>query len=121
MTCAPSPRATKYGVPPTDRNARTGEFTPPGMTRDARANSSSFVVMSQHLSEISGEVREDDVGAGALHGRDVLEGDGVTVDPPALGGRLHHRVLTRHVVRDERHVDDLAHIRDHVEVRQCRL
>ena len=29
------PRSTKYGVPPTERNARTGEFTPPGMRREA--------------------------------------------------------------------------------------
>ena len=28
----------KRGVPPTARKARTGEFTPPGMTRWARSN-----------------------------------------------------------------------------------
>jgi hypothetical protein len=28
------------GVPPTDRNARTGELTPPGVTVVARSNSS---------------------------------------------------------------------------------
>ena len=27
------------GVPPTELKARTGEFTPPGMTADASANS----------------------------------------------------------------------------------
>ena len=27
------------GVPPTELNARTGEFTPPGMTEHASANS----------------------------------------------------------------------------------
>jgi hypothetical protein len=30
------------GVPPTLRNARTGEFTPPGISRPARANSASL-------------------------------------------------------------------------------
>jgi hypothetical protein len=30
----------KSGVPPTLRNARTGEFTPPGMSRPARSNNS---------------------------------------------------------------------------------
>jgi hypothetical protein len=30
------------GVPPTEPNARTGEFTPPGMTARARANSESL-------------------------------------------------------------------------------
>src|SRR5574337_2004083 len=34
----------KRGVPPTARNARTGELTPPGITRWARANSASLVV-----------------------------------------------------------------------------
>src|SRR6266516_3080947 len=38
---APSPRSTKRGVPPTARNARTGELTPPGIRPRARSNSSS--------------------------------------------------------------------------------
>src|SRR5580692_7505437 len=37
----PSPRAMKGGVPPTLRNARTGELTPPGISFWARANRSS--------------------------------------------------------------------------------
>src|SRR6201996_901298 len=40
---APSPRAMKRGVPPTARNARTGELTPPGMTFWARSNNASLV------------------------------------------------------------------------------
>ncbi len=35
----------KRGVPPTERKARTGELTPPGMVRWARANSSSLRLM----------------------------------------------------------------------------
>src|SRR5579884_876459 len=35
---APSPPLTNTGEPPTARNARTGEFTPPAMTPRARAN-----------------------------------------------------------------------------------
>src|SRR5437870_10943051 len=35
----PSPRATKKGSPPTLRNARTGELTPPGMRFLASAKS----------------------------------------------------------------------------------
>src|SRR5438552_9677977 len=35
----PAPRTMNLGVPPTARNARTGEFTPPGVTADARSNS----------------------------------------------------------------------------------
>jgi hypothetical protein len=33
----PAPRVKKRGVPPTERKARTGELTPPGMVRWARA------------------------------------------------------------------------------------
>src|SRR5687767_8032692 len=32
----------KRGVPPTARKARTGELTPPGMTRQARSNNSAL-------------------------------------------------------------------------------
>src|ERR1017187_1781751 len=42
--CEPSPRAMKMGCPPTLRNARTGEFTPPGIFSTARRNSSSDLV-----------------------------------------------------------------------------
>ena len=35
----PSARSTKKGSPPTPRNARTGEFTPPGVTSQARRKS----------------------------------------------------------------------------------
>ena len=35
----------KNGVPPTERNERTGEFTPPGITACARAKSSSLRLM----------------------------------------------------------------------------
>src|SRR5712675_2243702 len=34
---APSPRVATTGSPPTPRNARTGEFTPPGKSSRARA------------------------------------------------------------------------------------
>src|SRR5207247_8755800 len=40
QTRAPSERATKNGSPPTLRNARTGELTPPGMRSCARVKSS---------------------------------------------------------------------------------
>src|SRR5581483_175842 len=34
--CDPLPRTINGGSPPTDRNARTGEFTPPGIMLSAR-------------------------------------------------------------------------------------
>ncbi len=36
----PRPDTMNRGVPPTARKARTGEFTPPGVTADARSNRS---------------------------------------------------------------------------------
>ena len=59
------------------------------------------------LGEPAGEVGEDDVGAGPLDRREVLEGDGVVVDPAVGGGGLDHRVLAADVVRRERDVDAL--------------
>ncbi len=41
----PFARSMKSGVPPTDRNARTGEFTPPGMRSLASVNSLPEVVV----------------------------------------------------------------------------
>ena len=40
VSLAPSALAVKNGLPPTERKALTGEFTPPGMHRMARAKSS---------------------------------------------------------------------------------
>ena len=111
-------------------NARTGLFTPPGMTRWARSNSASLAGPTEPTAlahrpitggELLGEVGEDDVGAGPLDRGEVLEGHGVAVDPAALGGRLHHRVLAGHVVRRDGHVDLGAGGGDHVEVGQRRL
>lgn len=47
VTVAPFALAMKSGVPPTDRKARTGEFTPPGMIFVAARNSfRDFLVVS---------------------------------------------------------------------------
>ena len=43
---APSVRSVKKGVPDTALNARTGELTPPGITREACSNSISELVMT---------------------------------------------------------------------------
>src|SRR6188508_462916 len=37
-TYGPSARATTYGMPPTDLNARIDELTPPGIARAERSN-----------------------------------------------------------------------------------
>src|SRR5476651_571784 len=44
--CGPCARSMNRGVPPTERNARTGEFTPPGMVFWARSKRASFLDMT---------------------------------------------------------------------------
>src|ERR1700712_2334455 len=44
--CGPAARSMNRGVPPTERNARTGEFTPPGMVFWARSKRASFLDMT---------------------------------------------------------------------------
>ena len=41
------------GVPPTEVNARTGEFTPPGMTAHASANSFAETSVLDHDHQCS--------------------------------------------------------------------
>jgi hypothetical protein len=57
---------------------------------------------------------------GSLDGGEVLQGDGLAVDPPSLGRGLDHRVLAGHVVRGDGHVDSAA-AGDDVEVGERRL
>src|SRR5450759_586550 len=58
MRWAPLPSRKKIGVPPTPRNARTGEFTPPGMSRWESSN--SFWLRSSMMKKSS-----ESFGAGA--------------------------------------------------------
>jgi hypothetical protein len=46
----PAPRTMNRGVPPTEPNALTGEFTPPGVTKPARAKRASLRGVSPGLT-----------------------------------------------------------------------
>ena len=47
----------KRGVPPTAVNARTGEFTPPGVTARARSNQASLAaVVEGMVAEVTGSL-----------------------------------------------------------------
>src|SRR5918996_5041389 len=118
---APSPRATKNGSPPTAPNVRTGELTPPGMRACARSNSDSAKSGVKALGDLARQVREHEVGAGALDGNEVLERDIVAVEPAELRGRLHHCELPAHVERGHGNVERVPDGPDHVEVRERRL
>src|SRR3990167_4840100 len=54
---APWARCTKRGVPPTARKARTGEFTPPGISALARSNSSWLRSVMVGRDSMSGGVQ----------------------------------------------------------------
>src|ERR1700712_5014995 len=104
----------KRGVPPTERKARTGEFTPPGVTRDARANSAalagaavtskwSFInslwfnfrllVGVEFLGDLGRPVGQDDGRAGPLDRGQRLDNGPVPIDPAMCRSRLDHCVL----------------------------
>src|SRR5262249_2432035 len=87
---APSPRAMNGGEPPTARNARTGLFTPPGMTRPA-ASSRRLDSLIVHLP--APEV--DAVPWDRRHAVDPAGHDrGDDVDGRRVGGLAAHQRLT---------------------------
>jgi hypothetical protein len=54
---APEAEVMKRGVPPTAVNARTGEFTPPGVTARARSNQASLAaVVEGMVAEVTGSL-----------------------------------------------------------------
>src|SRR5262245_61184656 len=65
---SPSPWATKIGSAPTERQARTGELTPPGMTFWARANSELLLAYVRVDIQPSPSILER-VAAAAARGR----------------------------------------------------
>src|SRR4051794_5852525 len=131
-TYAPSPRAAKSGSSrPTDRIARTGELTPPGITFCARCQravrtsgpirKSRRVPGLEPARELLRPVRDHDVGARPTDRRQRLDRRRALVDVARRSRRLEHRVLARHAVRGERQLEALAHRAHDVEVRQRRL
>ena len=98
----------KCGVPPTALNARTGELTPPGMTRlSARAKSfadsaeASFT-MSARPRGFAREISDDHVRAGAANRGQRFHHRALLVDPAVPRGGLDHRVLAAHLIRGRR-------------------
>src|SRR5579862_2073542 len=97
----PLPEAMKIGSRPIERIARTGEFTPPGITRCARPYRALDVgVRAFPVAVVIREVQESDL---LELGRRV-EGRAVG-DPGLLGDRVEDRValLLRSAVRHREH------------------
>ena len=118
--------------------ARTGEWTPPGVTRRARSNQVAAGAEgvrrhrcagtaaaprrpAERLGQLAGEIGDDDVGAGASQRQRRLHRGARQIHPAALGGGAEHGELARDLVGHDRHVDALADRADHVEVGQARL
>src|SRR5688572_16936223 len=107
----PEPRTMNGGVPLTDRYARTGLLTPPGMTASARRRRSSLFFRSgvtgsaQARGDLAREIGQDEVRAGALDAEERLVHDALLVENSRAGGRLDHRVLAGDLVRRDRNLE----------------
>src|SRR5258708_37240596 len=92
--CAPCPSRKKTGVPPTARNARTGELTPPGIScceRSKRARLRSCITAFSRCGFVEARERArgaldvgrleerrdhgEQVGAGLHHARSIVDRD----------------------------------------------
>src|SRR6516165_5464962 len=125
-TYGPEPRATKYGAPPTERKARTGELTPPGITRSARSNRDALVVprdpsAMEPLGQFTGQVGQDQIGTRTFDRRHVLERDRGTVDPSHRVRRFDHGVLPADVIGRDRDINAVPDSGDDIQVRESRL
>src|SRR5215471_1818045 len=95
----PFPLEMNGGEPPTAENERTGELTPPGISRLASRNSSSErndignpspgpgSTRAEDARCFLGEVGENQVGTGAPDGDERLHHDLGGVYPSSLAGR----------------------------------
>src|ERR1035437_4313913 len=92
VSVAPRALLTKNGAPPTERNARTGELTPPGMSWRARAKRLSET-KEDILSLLNSVVRE----LGGLHGEH--RGDTEVTETESLTRRMHYSVSSRSELR----------------------
>src|SRR5438045_4136783 len=97
----------KRGVPPTPRNARTGEWTPPGDTCLDLSKSfsdcpvpdiSASRVLLQPLARVSRAVSDDHRGARADEGGPGLQVRARPVHQPLLGEELDRGVLAADLI-----------------------
>src|SRR5258708_11359717 len=112
------------GSPPTDRNARTGLFTPPTSIFSARSKISRerlrsrfnrgcavLMFLSIKLARLQpacgvlGMVGKNDFRSGALHARENLQYDSLFIQPALLRRGFHHGVLSTDVVSPHRNIE----------------
>src|SRR5436190_1809884 len=125
------------GSPPTDRNARTGLFTPPTSTFSARSkisrerlrsrfNRGGAVLMFsrsnlsrlQPACDILGVIGKNDFCSGALEARQDFQDNSLFIQPALLRRRLDHGVFSADVICADRNIKRIAHPADDIQVRQ---
>src|SRR3954471_12169519 len=79
------------GVPPTARKARTGEFTPPGVTRPARSNNCADTGASYGYGSLTAPLSPARLCAPRRTGTAPLQGPGTSVRLPGARPRPEAR------------------------------
>src|SRR5579863_8297709 len=124
------------GSPPTERNARTGLFTPPTsslsprskISRERRRSTLDFVGVAlipsptqplrlQPSCDILRVIRQDNVRPSPLNPRQDFQHHPLLVQPALFGRGLHHRVLPAHVVSSHGNIKRVAHSTNHIQIR----
>src|SRR5439155_18989653 len=105
---------------PRPTHALTASSIVSSVTIEISTNLYSSMLVEQ-LARVRRVIADDDVRAGAADAEQGLHHDAILVDPTVGRSRLDHRVLARHGVRGDRHVDLVADRADDVEVCECRL
>src|SRR5215471_12731077 len=90
----------KRGVPPTARNARTGELTPPGMTRRARSVDVARVLRRRRLAVAGADVVAAVVLLVALGGQRPEEAVGNDIAHAGTEARVERLVEERECLAD---------------------
>src|SRR5260370_26584129 len=128
------------GSPPTERNARTGLFTPPtrifsagsNISRERLRSTFDFVGVAvirsprepsrlQPPSGVFGVIRQNDICARALNSRQDFQYHALLVQPAFLCCRFDHRVLSAYVVCSGGTLKRLTHTPNPVKLRQYTL
>src|SRR5690554_1386567 len=128
-TRAPLARSMKSGSPPTLLNARTGEFTPPGINFCAFSKAallfSIFLSITLYLLPsqpiLPRMISNDHIGTGPFDRSQDLLNHPLLIYPSIGCCRLHHRELSTYIVGNNRYIEVVLHPSDYIQIAQSRL
>src|SRR3984893_2229096 len=127
------------GSPPTERNARTGLFTPPTNTCSARLKISrerlpssfgltcdcaGFIAVpaggsrAQPPRGVLGVISQNNFRSSALNACQYFHHHPLLVQPVFLDGGLHHRVLPADIIGRHWYIEFVPHAPDNIQIRQ---